>query len=224
MSSILVGRSSVMQEKPKRQRQSLPKPPKPPKLPKTGVPKRKVPMDESTVLHGDMIRQQLTDTSDIRRPRKKVSCTWLELSLIHKQLWEDEIFRESLFTGVSIKLASLHNRSYDLRKIRVSRIEALKPISQIDENAPLHEANKDVCFETNTTETNPNYDGSQEEINEVITGPETATIDEKTDVPSIGNMDSSIDINSKYIDSKMMKSRWILKQKMRRKIRKKQKP
>ncbi|KAL4554538.1 hypothetical protein LXL04_039369 [Taraxacum kok-saghyz] len=202
LSSILVGRSSVMQEKPKRQRQSLPKPPKPPKLPKTGVPKRKVPMDESTVLHGDMIRQQLTDTSDIRRPRKKVSCTWLELSLIHKQLWEDEIFRESLFTGVSIKLASLHNRSYDLRKIRVSRIEALKPISQIDENAPLHEANKDVCFEDNTTETNPNYDGSQEEINEVITGPETATIDEKTDVPSIGNMDSSIDINSKYIDSK----------------------
>ncbi|KAI3751569.1 hypothetical protein L2E82_22658 [Cichorium intybus] len=230
LSSILVGRPSDMKVKPtpptKRQRQSLPK--NLPKLPKTSVPKRKVPMDESTVLHGDVIRQQLTDTSDIRRPRKKVSCTWIELSMIHKQLYQDMIFHEALLTGVSIKLASLHNRSYDLRKIRVIRKEtsspALNPISQNDENdtnAPqenLHDTNKDVNdsepFENNTP--NPNSYETQEQINttnEEITEPVNSesepdgasqvAVDEKTDLPSVGaDMDSSIDINSKYVDTK----------------------
>ncbi|KAI3751678.1 hypothetical protein L2E82_22769 [Cichorium intybus] len=230
LSSILVGRPSDMKVKPtpptKRQRQSLPK--NLPKLPKTSVPKRKVPMDESTVLHGDVIRQQLTDTSDIRRPRKKVSCTWIELSMIHKQLYQDMIFHEALLTGVSIKLASLHNRSYDLRKIRVIRKEtsspALNPISQNDENdtnAPqenLHDTDKDVNeseqFDNNTP--NPNSYETQEHINtinEEIIEPVTSEIepdgasqvavDEKTDLPSVGaDMDSSIDINSKYVDTK----------------------
>ncbi|CAI9260879.1 unnamed protein product [Lactuca saligna] len=222
LSSILVGRSSVMQVQPtpppqKRRRQTAPKPPK-----NSVPPKRKVPMDDSTVLHGDMIRQQLTDTSDIRRPRKKVSCTWVELSMIHKQLWEDAIFHEALFTGMSIKLASLHSRSYDLRKIRVSRIESSSdapPVSQLDENvenAPeenlnLHEANKD---DYHVSEEQMN---STNEVREPITL-ETATIEtdaapaalqsvqsdeksEKTDLPSVGT-DASIDINSKYIDNK----------------------
>ncbi|XP_023757011.1 sister chromatid cohesion 1 protein 4 isoform X2 [Lactuca sativa] len=229
LSSILVGRSSVMQVNPtpppqKRRRQTAPKPPK-----SSVPPKRKVPMDDSTVLHGDMIRQQLTDTSDIRRPRKKVSCTWVELSMIHKQLWEDAIFHEALFTGMSIKLASLHSRSYDLRKIRVTRVESssdappppLQPVSQIDENvenAPeenlnLHEGNKDAFVENNTT--NEEQMNATIEVREPITS-ETATIEtdaalqsvqsdeksEKTDLPSSVGKDASIDINSKYIDNK----------------------
>ncbi|CAH1443841.1 unnamed protein product [Lactuca virosa] len=219
LSSILVGRSSVMQVNPtppqKRRRQTAPKPPK-----SSVPPKRKVPMDDSTVLHGDMIRQQLTDTSDIRRPRKKVSCTWVELSMIHKQLWEDAIFHEALFTGMSIKLASLHSRSYDLRKIRVSRVESssdappppLQTVSQIDENvenAPEENLN---LREGNTTNEYP----SEEQMNATNeVREETATIEtdaalqsvqsdeksEKTDMPSVG-MDASIDINSKYIDNK----------------------
>ncbi|KAK1421155.1 hypothetical protein QVD17_23291 [Tagetes erecta] len=120
LSSILVGRkSSILKVKPspsvvtpstKRRRAT----------PKTTVIKRKVLMDDTMVLHGDTIRQQLTNTEDIRRLRKKAPCTRSEISMLEKQFWEDDIFSEPIFTGVSNKLASLHNQLYNLSKIVVS--------------------------------------------------------------------------------------------------------
>ncbi|KAJ0771402.1 putative rad21/Rec8-like protein [Helianthus annuus] len=125
LSSILVGRkSSMLKSKPappvvtpstKRRRSSAPK---------TSVMKRKVLMDDNMVLHGDTIRQQLTNTEDIRRLRKKAPCTRSEISMLEKQFWEDELFSEPIFTGVSIKLVSLHKQLYNLSKIVVSHNDA----------------------------------------------------------------------------------------------------
>ncbi|XP_071734712.1 sister chromatid cohesion 1 protein 4-like [Rutidosis leptorrhynchoides] len=125
LSSILVGRnSSILKVKPtppvsaKRRRSA-------PKTPKTGILKRKkAVMDDNTVLHGDIIRQQLTNTEDIRRLRKKAPCTRPEISMLEKRFFEHELFGEPVYTGVSFKLASLHNHTYDLRKIVVSHRDA----------------------------------------------------------------------------------------------------
>ncbi|CAA2946295.1 sister chromatid cohesion 1 4-like isoform X1 [Olea europaea subsp. europaea] len=123
LSSILVGRSSVMKVKPtpvvyeatslKRARSA----------PRTVAAKRKVHMDDTMVLHGDMIRQQLMNTEDVRRVRKKAPCTGPEISMIQKQYLEDEIFLEPIFTGLSIELASLHSQEYDLSRIRICKNE-----------------------------------------------------------------------------------------------------
>ncbi|KAA8538806.1 hypothetical protein F0562_025498 [Nyssa sinensis] len=123
LSSILVGRkSSVLKVKPT--------PPPPPEIttmrrhrsaPRVSSSKRKVLMDDTMVLHGDTIRQQLTTTEDIRRLRKKAPCTRSEIWMIQKQFLEDEIFIEPIFTGLSAELVSLHNHKLDLSEIKVSR-------------------------------------------------------------------------------------------------------
>ncbi|XP_038890977.1 sister chromatid cohesion 1 protein 4 isoform X2 [Benincasa hispida] len=120
LSSILVGRrSSVLKMKPsppvhesislKRTRSTL----------RVGTSKKKVLMDDTMVLHGDTIRQQLTSTDDIRRVRKKAPCTRPEISMIQRQFLEDEIFIEPIFSGISKELASLHAEAFDLSEIRV---------------------------------------------------------------------------------------------------------
>ncbi|PPR92550.1 hypothetical protein GOBAR_AA28122 [Gossypium barbadense] len=120
LSSILVGRkSSVFKMKPtpqfevasrKRTRSAA----------KPSATKRKVLMDDTMVLHGDTIRQQLVNTEDIRRIRKKAPCTRSEISLIQRRFLEDEIFSESVLTGMSGDLTRLHSEQYDLSSIRIS--------------------------------------------------------------------------------------------------------
>ncbi|KAH6821698.1 sister chromatid cohesion 1 protein 4 [Perilla frutescens var. hirtella] len=111
--------------------------------PRTGAPKRKVPMDDTMVLHGDMIRQQLTNSGDIRRVRKKAPCTQSEISLIQKQYLEDKFFLEPLFTGMSIQLVSLHCQIWDLSGIQVcnsnpndSSLENVADMRLSSENVP----------------------------------------------------------------------------------------
>ncbi|XWS58903.1 hypothetical protein CRYUN_Cryun08bG0074400 [Craigia yunnanensis] len=136
LSSILVGRSSVFKMKPtpplevasmKRARSA----------PRPSATKRKVLMDDTMVLHGDTIRQQLVNTEDIRRIRKKAPCTRPEISLIQRQFLEDEIFSEPIFTGMLGALACLHIEPYDLTGIR---------ISEGDENHASPEVAKDSGF------------------------------------------------------------------------------
>ncbi|CAK9162290.1 unnamed protein product [Ilex paraguariensis] len=99
------------------------------------------------------IRQQLTNTEDIRRIRKKAPCTRLEISMIQKQFLEDEMFSKSILTGeygVSMEFASLHSQAHDLSETRVSQNDVntasfeapsdLKLISQNDENGTNLEA------------------------------------------------------------------------------------
>ncbi|XP_052188097.1 sister chromatid cohesion 1 protein 4 isoform X2 [Diospyros lotus] len=118
LSSILVGRSSVLKMKP------TPQPPsqimqvrRPRSTTRTSASKRKVLMDDTMVLHGDVIRQQLTNTEDIRRVRKKAPCTRTEIWMMRKEFLEDEIFSEPIFTG----LALLHSETHDLSEIKVSQ-------------------------------------------------------------------------------------------------------
>ncbi|KAK6144951.1 hypothetical protein DH2020_021771 [Rehmannia glutinosa] len=115
LSSILVGRSSVLKVKPTPRLSEATSIKRTRSAPRTGASKRKVLMDDTMVLHGDLsmlflrltlslhldstIRQQLTNTEDIRRVRKKAPCTLLEISMIRKQYLEDEIFLEPIFTG-----------------------------------------------------------------------------------------------------------------------------
>ncbi|KAF4348794.1 hypothetical protein F8388_025701 [Cannabis sativa] len=119
LSSILVGRkSSVLKMKP-----TPPVPEKKPKRPRStpraSAKKRKVLMDDMMVLHGDIIRQQLTSTEDIRRLRKKAPCTSQEISLIQRQFLEEEIFNQPSFTGMSTALIFLHHEKFDLTGLRV---------------------------------------------------------------------------------------------------------
>ncbi|XP_022747686.1 sister chromatid cohesion 1 protein 4-like isoform X2 [Durio zibethinus] len=118
LSSILVGRSSVFKMKTtpplevasmKRARSA----------PRPSATKRKVLMDDTMVLHGDTIRQQLVNTEDIHRIRKKAPCTRPEISLIRRQFLEDEIFSEPIFTGMSGDLACLCSEPYDISGIRI---------------------------------------------------------------------------------------------------------
>ncbi|KAL2526255.1 Sister chromatid cohesion 1 protein 4 [Abeliophyllum distichum] len=120
LSSILVGRrSSVLKVKPTPVVYEVTSVKRARSAPRTGTAKRKVLMDDTMVLHGDMIRQQLMNTEDVRRVRKKAPCTRPEISMIQKQHLEDEIFLEPIFTGLSIELASLHSQEYDLSGIRI---------------------------------------------------------------------------------------------------------
>ncbi|PQP96353.1 sister chromatid cohesion 1 protein 4 [Prunus yedoensis var. nudiflora] len=121
LSSILVGRrSSVLKMKPtplapdiicaKRSRTAV----------RSTASKRKVLMDDTMVLHGDTIRQQLTNTEDIRRVRKKAPCTRPEISMIQRQFLEDDIFTVPVLTGMSVELIFLHTETFDLSRTRVS--------------------------------------------------------------------------------------------------------
>ncbi|XP_042038172.1 sister chromatid cohesion 1 protein 4-like [Salvia splendens] len=150
LSSILVGRNtSMLRVKPTPPPSEVTSMKRHRAAPRSGGPKRKVLMDETMVLHGDAIRQQLTNTEDIRRVRKKAPCTLSEISMIQKQHMVDETLLEPVFTGMSVELTSLHNRVYDLGRIKVCQHEVhnaspqivsdLRQPSQNDENINLPE-------------------------------------------------------------------------------------
>ncbi|KAK1372723.1 Sister chromatid cohesion 1 protein 4 [Heracleum sosnowskyi] len=120
LSSILVGRKSFALKVKETPQQGLPYLKRHKAAPRASASKRKVLMDDMMVLHGDMIRQQLTNTEDIRRLRKKAPCTRPEILMIQKQFLEDDMFSETIFTGASLELASMHNETYDLSEAKIS--------------------------------------------------------------------------------------------------------
>ncbi|CAH8387730.1 unnamed protein product [Eruca vesicaria subsp. sativa] len=118
LSSILVGRSSFLKMRPTpvlevASRKRLKS------APRSTTTKRKVLMDDPMVLHGDLIREQLTNTEGIRRVRKKAPCTIPEILMLQRQALEDGLLKEPILTGMSVELVSLHNEPYDLRGIMV---------------------------------------------------------------------------------------------------------
>ncbi|XP_047938215.1 sister chromatid cohesion 1 protein 4-like isoform X2 [Salvia hispanica] len=123
LSSILVGKSSVLKVKATPRPSEAASTKRTHATQRTSAPKRKVFMDDTMVLHGDMIRLQLTNSEDIRRVRKKAPCTQSEISLIQKKYLEDDCFLGPLFTGISIELESLHSRTWNLSGIRVCNDE-----------------------------------------------------------------------------------------------------
>ncbi|KAI4350190.1 hypothetical protein L6164_010695 [Bauhinia variegata] len=120
LSSILVGRrSSVLKLKLTPGSPEAVSVKRPRSAPSSGASKRKVLMDDIMVLHGDIIRQQLTNTEDIRRIRKKAPCTRREILMMQRQFLEDEIFHEPIYTGVSSDLILLRGEAFDLSEIKV---------------------------------------------------------------------------------------------------------
>ncbi|CAH8364682.1 unnamed protein product [Eruca vesicaria subsp. sativa] len=118
LSSILVGKSSFLKMRStpvleiattKRSRAA----------PRSTATKRKVLMDDPMVLHGDVIREQLTNTEGIRRVRKKAPCTVDEIVMLQRQALEDGLLNEPILTGMSVELVSLHNEPFDLRGITI---------------------------------------------------------------------------------------------------------
>ncbi|CAN6974875.1 unnamed protein product [Brassica oleracea var. botrytis] len=118
LSSILVGKSSFLKMRStpvleiattKRSRAA----------PRSTATKRKVLMDDPMVLHGDVIREQLTNTEGIRRVRKKAPCTVAEIVMLQRQALEDGLLNEPIFTGMSVELVSVHNEPFDLRGITI---------------------------------------------------------------------------------------------------------
>ncbi|KAL9270603.1 Sister chromatid cohesion 1 protein 4-like protein [Drosera capensis] len=131
LSSILVGRrSTALRLKPTPSIQDTESMKRRRVTPRTTPYKRKVLMDDSMVLHGDTIRQQLINTEDIRRLRKKAPCTRSEIWVLQKQSLEDEIFSDPLVSGVSADLISLHSQPFDLSAIKII----------MDEMATAHQA------------------------------------------------------------------------------------
>ncbi|KAK3146921.1 hypothetical protein QOZ80_3BG0275030 [Eleusine coracana subsp. coracana] len=86
---------------------------------KTATLKRKAQLDDAMVLHADTIRQQLINTEDIRRIRKKAPCTRSEIWMIEKGSLEDVIFCEPIFSCLSEELNNLHNRTYEIVELHV---------------------------------------------------------------------------------------------------------
>lgn len=135
LSSILVGRkSSVLKMKPTPPVREVASRKRARSAPQTNALKRKVLMDDTMVLHGDVIRQQLTNTEDIRRIRKKAPCTCPEILMIQIQFLEDDIFSEPIFTGMSAELMSVHCETHDLSKISISETDENHGSSEIANN------------------------------------------------------------------------------------------
>ncbi|XP_011009423.1 PREDICTED: sister chromatid cohesion 1 protein 4 [Populus euphratica] len=120
LSSILVGRrSSVLKVKTTPPAPEVASMKRARSASRPSAMKRKVLMDDSMVLLGDTIRQQLTNTEDIRRIRKKAPCTRTEILMIQRQSLDEEIFSEPVLTGMSAELTCLHSETFDLSRIEI---------------------------------------------------------------------------------------------------------
>ncbi|XP_047324860.1 sister chromatid cohesion 1 protein 4-like [Impatiens glandulifera] len=189
LSSILGGRiPSVLKMKPTPTPSELTLTKRPRTVARTTASKKRVLMDDSMVLHGDTIRQQLMNTEDIRRQRKKAPCTRREICMIQKDLLEIEIFMEPVLTGLSADFVSLHGQMRDLSKINIYKSVA-KKVSSMDE-ADLQISNDGIELP---------MEGGPELINSELTGKEiihTSTVsvnDEEVDLLHASHAEEQMD-------------------------------
>ncbi|KAL4193721.1 hypothetical protein AMTRI_Chr06g200880 [Amborella trichopoda] len=122
LSSILGGRRTPVFKLKPTPPEPVPSRKRPRSTPKENVNKRKVLLDDSMVLHGDVIRQQLSSTEDIRRVRKKAPCTPYEIWVINKDLRAHEIFEEPIITGLCAELVDLYSQASCMIGTGVSHI------------------------------------------------------------------------------------------------------
>ncbi|KAI3411715.1 uncharacterized protein J3R85_017674 [Psidium guajava] len=121
LSSILVGRrSSVLKMKPSPAATEVTLSKRQKTAQRASAYKRKVLLDDTMVLHGDAIRQQLISTEDLRRVRRKAPCTLSEISVIQRNFAGDEIFNEPIHTGLSMDIFYMHKEAYDLSRTKIS--------------------------------------------------------------------------------------------------------
>ncbi|KAJ7978301.1 sister chromatid cohesion 1 protein 4-like [Quillaja saponaria] len=139
LSSILVGRrSSGLKIKPTPAAPEVASVKRPCSAHRGSATKRKVLMDDMMVLHGETIRQQLTNTEDIRRVRKKAPCSNHDILMIQRQFLDEEIIREPIFTGMSSELIFLHGETFDLNGVKVSENDPCKAFSESAKDRESH--------------------------------------------------------------------------------------
>ncbi|KAJ0243627.1 hypothetical protein HA466_0196570 [Hirschfeldia incana] len=137
--------------------------------PRSTTTKRKVLMDDPMVLHGDLIREQLTNTEGIRRVRKKAPCTIPEILMLQRQALEDGFLKEPIFTGMSVELVSLHNEPYDLRGITVIKDDVE------DNECSVRAVEENETEERSAPQTHPN-DSEEQPADEAQTQPQDQQI------------------------------------------------
>ncbi|KAL9260404.1 Sister chromatid cohesion 1 protein 4-like protein [Drosera capensis] len=170
LSSILVGRrSTALRLKPTPSIQDTESMKRRRVTPCTTPYKRKVLMDDSMVLHGDTIRQQLINTEDIRRLRKKAPCSRSEIWVLQKQRLEDEIFSDPLVSGMSAELISLHSQPFDLSAIKIG-IDEMTTAHHTEVNesgSSLRPQDEENFIDTNLDSVNRDVtNGLEENMNE----------------------------------------------------------
>ncbi|CAA6660281.1 unnamed protein product [Spirodela intermedia] len=170
LASILVGRSSALKLKSTPTLSTMPPSKRQRQASRAGLPKRKMLLDDTMVLHADAIREQLISTEDIRRTRRKAPCTRPEIWVIQKCLIEEGIFCEPVLTGMPLELVILHSQTFDLNDAPDSGFNtdySHLELPKIQNNSDFSEKSK-----VNETESNPKAaakdDGEKEEISDVL--------------------------------------------------------
>ncbi|KAJ0261033.1 Sister chromatid cohesion 1 protein 4 [Hirschfeldia incana] len=182
LSSILVGKSSFLKMR------STPvleiaTTKRPRAAPRSTATKRKVLMDDPMVLHGDVIREQLTNTESIRRVRKKAPCTVAEIVMLQRQALEDGLLKEPIFTGMSVELVSLHNEPFDLRGITIIENDDRHTSVGVveDTECAVRGVEENATEEGSAPQARP--DGSKEQPAEALTNPlDQQIIDQQEEV------------------------------------------
>lgn len=85
--------------------------------------KRKALIDVATVLHSEVIRQQLGNTEDIRRVRKKAPCTLREIWTIQKESQAQQIFFEPSIPGLCMELHDLYSQVFGLHGAKFPTVD-----------------------------------------------------------------------------------------------------
>ncbi|CAK9266030.1 unnamed protein product [Sphagnum jensenii] len=134
------------------------------RAPKPALRKRKPVLDMAIAVPGDVMREQLANTDNIRRVRKKAPCTRHELWEVQKQSLGHQMFCEPSLPGVCAELHELYERmlvsgeialpSADSAHARTPESEKVPQTPQIDslpkdpkEEEPKHEGREEETRE-----------------------------------------------------------------------------
>ncbi|CAK9270162.1 unnamed protein product [Sphagnum jensenii] len=139
--------------------------------PKPAVRKRKPVLDMAIAVPGDVMREQLANTDNIRRVRKKAPCTRRELWEVQKQSVAQQMFCEPSLPGMCTELHRLYERmlvigeaalpSAGPARERTPETEKLAQTPQIDAppEDPKEEEPKDEDGKEETKEDEPKDEG-----------------------------------------------------------------
>ncbi|CAK9868453.1 unnamed protein product [Sphagnum jensenii] len=134
------------------------------RAPKPALRKRKPVLDMAIAVPGEVMREQLANTDNIRRVRKKAPCTRHELWEVQKQSLGHQMFSEPSLPGVCAELHELYERmlvsgeialpSADSAHARTPESEKVPQTPQIDslpkdpkEEEPKHEGREEETKE-----------------------------------------------------------------------------
>ncbi|KAH9533803.1 hypothetical protein CY35_18G071700 [Sphagnum magellanicum] len=163
------------------------------RAPKPALRKRKPVLDMAIAVPGDVMREQLANTDNIRRVRKKAPCTRRELWEVQKQSLGYQMFCEPSLPGVCAELHELYERmlvsgetalpSADSAHVRTPESEKVPQTPQID------------SLPKDPKEEEPKHEGREEETKEDEPEDERRAIEPETqrDAQEVAHLQASLD-------------------------------